>query len=126
MGLAATFMSCADAIAQAMQTLPQPLTSPSVRQPQGSITVSSRTSTLDSGLFNHILPVFRAKTGIDVKVVSQGTGQVLDTGQRGDADVLFVHARAQELKFVEDGFGVRRYAVMYNDFVLIGPKADPA
>ncbi|MGL4323760.1 MAG: extracellular solute-binding protein [Beijerinckiaceae bacterium] len=90
------------------------------------ITVSSTTSTTDSGLFNHLLPAFKAKTGIDVRVVSQGTGQALDTGRRGDADVVFVHARAQEAKFVADGFGVERKAVMYNDFVLIGPKADPA
>ncbi len=91
-----------------------------------SIVVSSTTSTQDSGLFGHILPLFKAKTGIDVKVVSQGTGQALDTGRRGDADVVFVHARAQEEKFVADGFGVKRFAVMYNDFVLIGPKGDPA
>ncbi len=90
------------------------------------IVVSSTTSTQDSGLFGHILPLFKAKTGIDVRVVSQGTGQALDTGRRGDADVVFVHARAQELKFVEDGFGVQRHPVMYNDFVLIGPKTDPA
>ncbi|MBL8587199.1 MAG: extracellular solute-binding protein [Methylobacteriaceae bacterium] len=90
------------------------------------ITVSSTTSTQDSGLFGHILPLFRAKTGIEVRVVAQGTGQALDTGRRGDADVVFVHARAQETKFVEDGFGVERRPVMYNDFVLIGPKADPA
>src|SRR5690349_22238944 len=91
-----------------------------------SIVVASTTSTQDSGLFSHILPLFKAKTGIDVKVVAQGTGQALDTGQRGDADVLFVHAKAQEEKFVADGFGVKRYPVMYNDFVLIGPKSDPA
>jgi tungstate transport system substrate-binding protein len=90
------------------------------------ITVSSTTSTTDSGLFNHLLPTFRAKTGIEVRVVSQGTGQALDTGRRGDADVVFVHARVQEEKFVADGFGVERKPVMYNDFVLIGPKADPA
>jgi tungstate transport system substrate-binding protein len=90
------------------------------------ITVSSTTSTTDSGLFTHLLPLFKAKTGIDVRVVSQGTGQALDTGRRGDADVVFVHARAQEVKFVEDGFGVERKPVMYNDFVLIGPKTDPA
>jgi tungstate transport system substrate-binding protein len=88
--------------------------------------VSSTTSTQDSGLFGHILPIFKAKTGIDVKVVSQGTGQALDTGRRGDADVVFVHARPQEEKFVADGFGVKRYPVMYNDFILIGPKSDPA
>jgi tungstate transport system substrate-binding protein len=91
-----------------------------------SIVVASTTSTQDSGLFGHILPLFKAKTGIDVKVVAQGTGQALDTGRRGDADVVFVHAKAQEEKFVADGFGVKRFDVMYNDFVLIGPKADPA
>jgi tungstate transport system substrate-binding protein len=91
-----------------------------------SIIVASTTSTQDSGLFSHILPLFKAKTGIDVKVVALGTGQALDTGRRGDADVLLVHAKAQEEKFVADGFGVRRYPVMYNDFVLIGPKSDPA
>src|SRR5437764_13626298 len=77
-----------------------------------SIVVASTTSTQDSGLFGYLLPLFKAKTGIDVKVVAQGTGQALDTGKRGDADVLFVHARAQEVKFVEDGFGVKRYPVM--------------
>lgn len=91
-----------------------------------SIVVASTTSTQDSGLFGHILPLFKAKTGIDVKVVAQGTGQALDTGRRGDADVVFVHAKAQEEKFVADGFGVKRFDVMYNDFVLIGPKSDPA
>ena len=91
-----------------------------------SIVVASTTSTVDSGLFNHLLPIFKAKTGIDVRVVSQGTGQALDTGRRGDADVVFVHAKSQEEKFVADGFGVKRLAVMYNDFVLIGPKSDPA
>ena len=91
-----------------------------------SIVVSSTTSTQDSGLFGHILPLFKAKTGIDVKVVSQGTGQALDTGRRGDADVVFVHAKPQEEKFVADGFGVKRFAVMYNDFILIGPKSDSA
>ena len=91
-----------------------------------SITVASTTSTQDSGLFDHILPLFKAKTGIDVKVISQGTGQALDTGRRGDADVVFVHARPQEEKFVADGFGVKRFAVMYNDFILIGPNSDPA
>src|SRR5512144_1569155 len=91
-----------------------------------SIVVSSTTSTQDSGLFGHILPLFKAKTGIDVKVISQGTGQALDTGRRGDADVVFVHARPQEEKFIADGFGVKRFAVMYNDFILIGPNSDPA
>jgi tungstate transport system substrate-binding protein len=91
-----------------------------------AIVVASTTSTQDSGLFTHILPLFKAKTGIDVKVIAQGTGQALDTGRRGDADVVFVHAKALEETFVADGFGVKRFDVMYNDFVLIGPKADPA
>jgi tungstate transport system substrate-binding protein len=91
-----------------------------------SIVVASTTSTQDSGLFGHILPLFKAKTGIDVKVVAQGTGQALDTGRRGDADVLLVHAKAQEEKFIAEGAGVKRFPVMYNDFVLIGPKSDPA
>jgi tungstate transport system substrate-binding protein len=91
-----------------------------------SIVVSSTTSTQDSGLFGHILPLFKQKTGIDVKVVSQGTGQALDTGRRGDADVVFVHAKQQEEKFVAEGFGVKRHPVMYNDFILVGPKDDPA
>ena len=90
------------------------------------IVVSSTTSTTDSGLFNYILPLFKTKTGIDVRVVSQGTGQALDTAKRGDADVVFVHAKPQEEKFVAEGFGVERKPVMYNDFVLIGPKSDPA
>jgi tungstate transport system substrate-binding protein len=91
-----------------------------------SIVVASTTSTEDSGLFKHILPLFKAKTGIDVKVVAQGTGQALDTGRRGDADVVFVHAKSAEEKFLAEGAGVKRYPVMYNDFVLIGPKSDPA
>ena len=91
-----------------------------------SILVASTTSTQDSGLFGHILPLFKAKTGIDVKVVAQGTGQALDTARRGDADVVFVHAKPAEEKFLAEGFGVKRYPVMYNDFILIGPNADPA
>ncbi|HTO66491.1 MAG TPA: substrate-binding domain-containing protein [Bradyrhizobium sp.] len=91
-----------------------------------SIVVASTTSTEDSGLFGYLLPLFTAKTGIAVKVIAQGTGQALDTGRRGDADVVFVHAKAQEEKFLAEGFGVKRHDVMYNDFVLIGPKADPA
>jgi tungstate transport system substrate-binding protein len=91
-----------------------------------SIVVASTTSTEDSGLFGHILPLFRQATGIDVKVIAQGTGQALDTARRGDADVAFVHARAAEEKFVQEGAGVKRFPVMYNDFVLIGPKSDPA
>ncbi|HTL64059.1 MAG TPA: extracellular solute-binding protein [Pseudolabrys sp.] len=91
-----------------------------------SIIVSSTTSTQDSGLFGHILPLFKQKTGIEVKVIAQGTGQALDTGRRGDADVVFVHAKSAEEKFLAEGQGVKRYPVMYNDFVLIGPKSDPA
>jgi tungstate transport system substrate-binding protein len=91
-----------------------------------SIVVASTTSTQDSGLFGYLLPLFTTKTGVAVKVIAQGTGQALDTGRRGDADVVFVHAKAQEEKFLAEGFGVKRFDVMYNDFVLIGPKADPA
>jgi tungstate transport system substrate-binding protein len=91
-----------------------------------SIVVASTTSTQDSGLFGYLLPIFKAKTGIEVKVIAQGTGQALDTARRGDADVVFVHAKAQEEKFLAEGFGVKRFDVMYNDFVLIGPKGDPA
>jgi tungstate transport system substrate-binding protein len=97
-----------------------------VRAQDKSIVVSSTTSTQDSGLFGHILPLFKAKTGIDVKVVAQGTGQALDTGRRGDADVVFVHAKPLEEKFVADAAGVKRYPIMYNDFILVGPKSDPA
>jgi tungstate transport system substrate-binding protein len=91
-----------------------------------SIVVASTTSTQDSGLFGYLLPIFKEKTGIEAKVVAQGTGQALDTARRGDADVVFVHAKAQEEKFLAEGFGVKRFDVMYNDFVLIGPKGDPA
>src|SRR5262249_44262734 len=90
------------------------------------IVVASTTSTQDSGLFGYLLPLFKAKTGIDVKVVAQGTGQALDTARRGDADVVFVHAKAAEEKFLGEGFGVKRFPVMYNDFVLIGPARDSA
>lgn len=91
-----------------------------------SIVVASTTSTQDSGLFEYLLPLFKQKTGITVKVVAQGTGQALDTGRRGDADVVFVHAKAAELQFLAEGESLKRYPVMYNDFVLIGPKSDPA
>jgi tungstate transport system substrate-binding protein len=93
---------------------------------QSSIVVASTTSTEQSGLFGHILPQFKQATGIDVKVVALGTGQAIDMARRGDADVLFVHDKVAEEKFVADGFGVKRLEVMYNDFVLVGPKADPA
>jgi tungstate transport system substrate-binding protein len=90
------------------------------------ITVASTTSTEQSGLFGYLLPAFESKTGIKVHVVALGTGQALDVARRGDADVVFVHARAAEEKFLADGEGVKRFPVMYNDFVLIGPKSDPA
>jgi tungstate transport system substrate-binding protein len=90
------------------------------------ITVASTTSTEQSGLFRHLLPIFEAKTGIRVRVVALGTGQALDVGRRGDADVVFVHAKPLEDKFVAEGHGVKRYDVMYNDFILVGPKSDPA
>jgi tungstate transport system substrate-binding protein len=90
------------------------------------ITVASTTSTEQSGLFGHLLPIFEKKAGIKVRVVALGTGQALDLARRGDADVVFVHAKAAEEKFLAEGHGVKRYPVMYNDFVLIGPKSDPA
>ena len=90
------------------------------------IVMASTTSTEQSGLFGHLLPQFKQATGIDVRVVAVGTGQALDTGRRGDADVVFVHDQVAEEKFVAEGFGLQRRAVMYNDFVLIGPKNDPA
>ncbi|MGH6738960.1 MAG: substrate-binding domain-containing protein, partial [Casimicrobiaceae bacterium] len=109
LGLAAAVVACSAVIAN-----------------DKSIVVASTTSTQDSGLFGHILPLFKNRSGIEVRIVAQGTGQALDTGRRGDADVVFVHARSQEEKFVADGFGVRRYPVMYNDFILVGPKTNPA
>lgn len=93
---------------------------------QPAITMASTTSTEQSGLFGHLLPEFRKATGIAVKVVALGTGQAIDMGRRGDADVLFVHDRAAEEKLVADGFAARRHPVMYNDFILVGPAADPA
>ena len=90
------------------------------------IVMASTTSTEQSGLFNHLLPAFEKKSGIKVRVVAVGTGQALDQGRRGDADVVFVHDKPAEEKFVADGFGVRRLEVMHNDFILIGPKSDPA
>ena len=91
-----------------------------------SIIVASTTSTQDSGLFDHLLPLFTRKTGISVKVLAQGTGQALDTGRRGEADVVLVHNKSSENRFIDEGDGVKRIPVMYNDFVLIGPKSDPA
>jgi tungstate transport system substrate-binding protein len=93
---------------------------------QKFITVASTTSTEQSGMFKHLLPIFQKKTGIEVRVVALGTGQALDMARRGDADVVFVHAKAAEEKFIAEGYGVRRLPVMYNDFVLVGPRSDPA
>ena len=101
------------------------LASPAIAQ-EKSIVVSSTTSTEQSGLFEFMLPIFKMKTGINVKVVAVGTGQALDIGRRGDADVVFVHDKPAEEKFVEEGFSTKRNEVMYNDFVLIGPQSDPA
>jgi tungstate transport system substrate-binding protein len=101
------------------------LATPALAQ-QRYITVASTTSTEQSGLFKHLLPAFERKAGIQARVVALGTGQALDMGRRGDADVVFVHARPLEEKFLAEGFGVKRQDVMYNDFVLIGPKTDPA
>ena len=98
----------------------------SIEAQQRYITVASTTSTEQSGLFRHLLPLFEKKTGIQVRVVALGTGQSLDMGKRGDADVVLVHAKLLEEKFVAEGYGVRRFEVMYNDFVLVGPKSDPA
>lgn len=93
---------------------------------QATITMASTTSTEQSGLFGYLMPEFKKASGIDIKVVALGTGQALDMARRGDADVLFVHDQVAEEKFVTDGWGVKRYPVMYNDFILIGPKGDPA
>ncbi len=90
------------------------------------ITVASTTSTEQSGLFGYLLPVFEKKSGIQVRVVALGTGQALDLARRGDADVVFVHDKPSEEKFLNEGYGVHRYDVMYNDFILVGPKSDPA
>jgi tungstate transport system substrate-binding protein len=99
---------------------------PGVAQEDKSIVLASTTSTQDSGLFEYLLPIVKKKTGITVKVLALGTGQALDTGRRGDADVVLVHAKSEELKFLAEGESLRRYPVMYNDFVLIGPRSDPA
>jgi len=111
-----TFLALAGVLAIASPALTQDRT----------ITVASTTSTEQSGLFRHILPIFTQETGIAVRVVALGTGQALDTARRGDADVVFVHDRAAEERFVREGFGVERRHVMYNDFVVVGPAADPA
>lgn len=97
-----------------------------VQTAERTITVASTTSTEQSGLFGRILPIFTKKTGIGAHVIAQGTGQALKTGEKGDADVVFVHDPESERRFVESGFGVKRHEVMYNDFVIVGPKSDPA
>jgi len=102
------------------------LASPLAWAQSPSIVMSSTTSTEQSGLFGHLLPAFKKASGIDIKVVALGTGQALDMARRGDADVVFVHDQAAEEKFVAEGFGLRRLPVMYNDFVVVGPQADPA
>jgi tungstate transport system substrate-binding protein len=112
-GLLAVALTLGSSVAQAQAQAP-------------SIVMASTTSTEQSGLFSHLLPAFKQATGIDIKVVALGTGQALDTGRRGDADVLFVHDQVAEEKFVAEGFGVKRLPVMYNDFVLVGPANDPA
>ncbi len=113
--------------ALALCALAAPLLAPSQAAAQSPfIVMASTTSTEQSGLFKALLPAFKQATGIDVRVVAVGTGQALDTGRRGDADVVFVHDVAAENKFVSEGFATRRRDVMYNDFVLVGPKADPA
>ena len=99
---------------------------PATASAQESITVASTTSTEQSGLFKHLLPEFRKATGIEARIVAVGTGQALDMGRRGDADVVFVHDQAAEEKFIEEGFGVKRLPVMYNDLVIVGPRTDPA
>jgi tungstate transport system substrate-binding protein len=114
------------ALAQDAQRAPAaPAPAPS-EAGQKSILVQSTTSTQDSGLFTHILPKFKEQTGIDVRVVAVGTGQALKNGERGDGDVVLVHAKADEEKFVAAGFGVKRFDVMYNDFIIVGPAVDPA
>jgi tungstate transport system substrate-binding protein len=102
------------------------LAGPVLAQSGPFIVMASTTSTEQSGLFGHLLPAFKAATGTDVRVVALGTGQALDTARRGDADIVFVHDQAAEERFVADGFGLKRLPVMYNDFVLVGPAADPA
>jgi tungstate transport system substrate-binding protein len=99
---------------------------PALQAQDKFIVMASTTSTEQSGLFGHLLPAFKQASGIDVRVVALGTGQALDSARRGDADIVFVHDQVAEEKFVADGFGVKRLPVMYNDFVIIGPKADPA
>ncbi|RIA47200.1 substrate-binding domain-containing protein [Dichotomicrobium thermohalophilum] len=114
------FMSVLAGVALALATAVNPLAA------EDSIIVQSTTSTQNSGLYDHILPMFEEETGIKVNVVAVGTGQALENGRRGDGDVLLVHAKPAEEKFVAEGYGVERYDVMYNDFVIVGPADDPA
>jgi tungstate transport system substrate-binding protein len=118
--------TCVAALLAAVATAAAALTVPALGAEQPFIVVASTTSTEQSGLFPHLLPAFEKDTGIAVRVVAVGTGQALDIGRRGDADVVFVHDRAAEEKFIAEGEGVKRLPVMYNDFVLVGPAADPA
>ena len=121
-----TFRPLADVFIRSLAIILIALFALSVGAQAQSIVVASTTSTEQSGLFTHLLPEFKKASGINVKVVALGTGQAIDMGRRGDADVLFVHDHAAEDKVVNEGFAVKRMEVMYNDFVLIGPKADPA
>lgn len=125
MPLRRTFLTTTLALAVGATLLPF-AAAPEAMAQERFITVASTTSTVNSGLFEAILPRFTEETGIEVRVLSQGTGQALDTGRRGDADVVFVHAKASEEAFVAEGFGVERFPVMYNDFVVVGPQGDPA
>lgn len=125
LGLAGLF-SLTGAIAQDASPAPTVPVAPPAATDQKFIIVQSTTSTQDSGLFDDLLPKFTAKTGIGVRVVAVGTGQALKNGERGDGDVLLVHAKAAEEAFVAAGFGVKRFDVMYNDFVIVGPAEDPA
>lgn len=112
--------------AMALATLAVFAAAPIARADSPFIILQSTTSTENSGLFGYLLPIFTAKTGIDVRVVAVGTGQAIKNAQNGDGDVLLVHSRADEEKFVSDGFGVKRFDVMFNDFIIVGPAADPA
>lgn len=104
----------------------KPVTSETTANNRKSITLATTTSTYDSGLLDYLLPEFKKETGIVVKVVAKGTGEAMEIGKRGDADVLLVHAKANEEQFVKEGYGVQRFDVMYNDFLLVGPESDPA
>ena len=117
---------CFKPLAQALPALAATISIATAQSPPATIVMASTTSTEQSGLFGTLIPEFKKATGIDVKVVAVGTGQAIDMGRRGDADVLFVHDQVAEDKVVADGFAIRRFPVMYNDFVLIGPASDPA